>query len=231
MSYCPHGYSPEQLAADLCRKCLRARRDTVEREREALFAEVRGLRERVQELESPRSYLPPGKERDEALALAKLREMEIARRSEYDRAEALTKERDEAQWHLGNLLARIHRDGGQYHAAHGTEKAVSDADRISAERTGQIDELRAEVERARRQQDRLALLESALFWQLERRWVGLGAGMFQPDPDAPPREVYRVSIRHPNPSLARVRWTDDCPTAADALDEALLLLDSLRGDR
>lgn len=33
-----------------------------------------------------------------------------------------------AEAHLGNLLARIHRDGGHYQEKHGTEKAVADAD-------------------------------------------------------------------------------------------------------
>lgn len=33
-----------------------------------------------------------------------------------------------AESHLGNLLARIHRDGGHYQDQHGTEKAVADAD-------------------------------------------------------------------------------------------------------
>jgi len=32
--------------------------------------------------------------------------------------------------HLGNLLARIHRDGGHYQDKHGTAKAVADADAI-----------------------------------------------------------------------------------------------------
>jgi hypothetical protein len=34
---------------------------------------------------------------------------------------------------LANLLARIHRDGGQYLEEHGYEKAVADADRIVVE--------------------------------------------------------------------------------------------------
>lgn len=40
---------------------------------------------------------------------------------------------DEAKRHLGNLLARIHRDGGHYEEEHGTEKAVKDADHIVAQ--------------------------------------------------------------------------------------------------
>lgn len=40
--------------------------------------------------------------------------------------------------HLGNLLARIHRDGGQYQAEHGTEKAVAEADRIVSEMMGEV---------------------------------------------------------------------------------------------
>lgn len=34
----------------------------------------------------------------------------------------------DASRHLSNLLARIHRDGGQYEAEHGIDKAVADAD-------------------------------------------------------------------------------------------------------
>lgn len=34
----------------------------------------------------------------------------------------------EAEQHLGNLLARIHGDGGHYQHKHGTDKAVADAD-------------------------------------------------------------------------------------------------------
>ncbi|MBV5322597.1 MAG: hypothetical protein JZU60_02030 [Ilumatobacteraceae bacterium] len=36
-------------------------------------------------------------------------------------------ERDALNNHLGNLLAVIHRDGGHYQDAHGTDKAVADA--------------------------------------------------------------------------------------------------------
>jgi len=40
----------------------------------------------------------------------------------------------DAARHLSNLLAIIHRDGGQYQDAHGTEKAVADAIELSASR-------------------------------------------------------------------------------------------------
>ena len=39
-------------------------------------------------------------------------------------------ERDDIKRHLGNLLARIHGDGGHYLEEHGIDKAVSDADDI-----------------------------------------------------------------------------------------------------
>ena len=37
-----------------------------------------------------------------------------------------------AEERLSSLLARVHRDGGHYEAAHGTEKAWADADEIVA---------------------------------------------------------------------------------------------------
>lgn len=56
-----------------------------------------------------------------------------------ERAEAAEAERDEArislgeaEHHLSNLLARIHRDGGHYEADHGAVKAAEDADKIVA---------------------------------------------------------------------------------------------------
>lgn len=44
----------------------------------------------------------------------------------------LRAERDKAQRHTSELLARIHRDGGHYEADHGTSKAAADADTIVA---------------------------------------------------------------------------------------------------
>lgn len=38
--------------------------------------------------------------------------------------------KDEAVKHLGNLLARLHRDGGHYQTKYGTKKAAEDADSI-----------------------------------------------------------------------------------------------------
>lgn len=49
------------------------------------------------------------------------------------RASSLAAELNEARANVGNLLARIHRDGGHYAARHGTAKAVADADLIVAE--------------------------------------------------------------------------------------------------
>lgn len=40
---------------------------------------------------------------------------------------------DTPLYHLRNLLARIHRDGGEYTAKHGIEKSVADADQIVAD--------------------------------------------------------------------------------------------------
>ena len=46
------------------------------------------------------------------------------------------------QKHLGNLLARIHGDGGHYQDEHGVEKAVADADLKFCEMQRQIEELK-----------------------------------------------------------------------------------------
>jgi septal ring factor EnvC (AmiA/AmiB activator) len=82
---------------------------------------------------------------------------EITERAENLRAmlDAAVRERDEARRHLGNLLARIHRDGGQYQERHGTEKAVADADRIVANRNAELDEAREDVETLRKLNDQL----------------------------------------------------------------------------
>lgn len=56
-----------------------------------------------------------------------------ALRTLLERNAALERERDTARRHTGNLLARIHRDGGHYEGEHGTSKAVEDADLIISE--------------------------------------------------------------------------------------------------
>jgi hypothetical protein len=53
-----------------------------------------------------------------------------------------------AERHLGNLLARVHGDGGHYQAEHGDDKAVSDAkERIVRERA-MLDEAQAALREA-----------------------------------------------------------------------------------
>lgn len=42
--------------------------------------------------------------------------------------------------HLGHLLARIHRDGGQYQAGHGTEKAVADAEQLISQWLAELEQ-------------------------------------------------------------------------------------------
>lgn len=57
----------------------------------------------------------------------------LARHSHHDldlRVERVIGERDSAQHMLGELLARIHRDGGHYATEHGLAKATTDADSI-----------------------------------------------------------------------------------------------------
>jgi hypothetical protein len=61
---------------------------------------------------------------------AMLREVESAKLSHEGQrrnTKRFMAERDELQRKLDDLLAVIHRDGGQYQAAHGLEKAYSDA--------------------------------------------------------------------------------------------------------
>jgi hypothetical protein len=55
------------------------------------------------------------------------------------RTEKAERERD-------NLLARIHRDGGDYINVHGLDKALKDADAIVARLYAERDELREEIE-------------------------------------------------------------------------------------
>jgi len=78
------------------------------------------------------------------------------------RIELLEAERDaataragRAERDLGNLLARIHGDGGQYQAEHGTEKAVADADSMVARAFADRHELLAERDRYRAAMERL----------------------------------------------------------------------------
>lgn len=75
-----------------------------------------------------------------------------------------------------------------------------------------------------RNADRIALLESPLFFHVERRWTGDEWGC-----TGPTHEVYRVGLRHPDPNRGLVVWTDDHSTAAEAIDAALLMVDTWRG--
>lgn len=86
-------------------------------------------------------------------------------------------------------------------------------------------EVEADLVRLCRAEDRMALLESPLFWALERRWTGGEWGRTDPT-----HEAYRVGLRHPDPNRALVLWTDEHPTAAEAIDEALLMADRLQGE-
>ena len=49
---------------------------------------------------------------------------------------------------LSNLLAIIHRDGGQYQSEHGTAKAVTDAHQVWAELVAERNALRAALDLA-----------------------------------------------------------------------------------
>lgn len=63
-----------------------------------------------------------------------------------DLLETIARERDEAlvsERNLGNLLARIHRDGGHYQETRGTLKACVDADLVVSELLAKADALAA----------------------------------------------------------------------------------------
>jgi hypothetical protein len=62
-----------------------------------------------------------------------------------------------AERQLGNLLARIHRDGGHYQSSHGTEKACADAETVVGGLLAASDQLEA-AER------RVAELEESTGW-------------------------------------------------------------------
>ena len=80
-------------------------------------------------------------ERDTSIAAAVAAERE-ARAAEIDR---LKRERH----HIYDLLARIHRDGGQYAAEHGVEKACDDAESQVAAWLDTINSVDALIEQAR----------------------------------------------------------------------------------
>ena len=68
-----------------------------------------------------------------------------ALRKQHDEIDRLKRERH----HIYDLLARIHRDGGQYAAEHGVEKACEDAESQVAAWLDTISEVDALIEQAR----------------------------------------------------------------------------------
>lgn len=86
------------------------------------------------------------------------------------RLETLARERDEAlisERNLGNLLARIHRDGGHYQAKHGTLKACVDADLIVSGLLGKADSLAAAEARVKELEGALALYRDAVRFDVQ----------------------------------------------------------------
>ena len=118
-------------------EALRQKHDEIERMRK--------------ELESARLYLGDSKLesdqlRDEAYSARKQRDSEKQKakmlQAEIDR---LKRERN----HIYDLLARIHRDGGQYTAEHGVEKSCDDAEEQVAAWLDTINSVDALIEQAR----------------------------------------------------------------------------------
>lgn len=72
---------------------------------------------------------PDGNE-DWRLAESAVRAVKETRADAEREADELEAERHTVRKQLGDLLAVIHRDGGHYQDAHGTEKAVEDAMRV-----------------------------------------------------------------------------------------------------
>lgn len=75
---------------------------------------------------------------------------------------ALQGERDEKSNQLGDLLAIIHRDGGQYQEAHGNKKAVDDAHLIWADLMRRAEAAEAEVARLKAELERLHELDTCM---------------------------------------------------------------------
>lgn len=73
------------------------------------------------------------------LSSDKLREIYSAVEELMHASEGYLARAQSAEGHLGNLLARIHRDGGYYQNEHGTDKAVSEASIKVAEMYGALD--------------------------------------------------------------------------------------------
>lgn len=59
--------------------------------------------------------------------------------------------------YLGNLLAVIHRDGGQYQSEHGTERAVSDALKKIPRMQGRLNELESDLDKIEERNNQLEL--------------------------------------------------------------------------
>lgn len=83
------------------------------------------------------AYIAPGAELYSApqppVPCPKCAQHEIDSAFEHDYKMELQAKVAELEHHVGNLLARIHRDGGHYQAEHGNDKAIRDADLIVAE--------------------------------------------------------------------------------------------------
>lgn len=71
----------------------------------------------------------------------------------------------ELERHLGNLLARIHRDGGHHQNLVGTEQAVKDADAQIVAWLGQADKLAESQAREARLRSALEDAQKALDWE------------------------------------------------------------------
>lgn len=67
------------------------------------------------------------------LSSDKLREIYSAVERLMYESEGYLRRATAAEKHLGNLLARIHGDGGHYQDEHGTDKAVEEADMLICE--------------------------------------------------------------------------------------------------
>jgi len=112
--------SPDNVLSAL--RSLSARLAEAERERDAALADNEAYAITEAQVGEPR--------REEAEALD---DWQARAEAAEARAALLAADLNEARANVGNLLARIHRDGGHYEARHGTAKAVADADLIVAE--------------------------------------------------------------------------------------------------
>lgn len=198
-----HALAADQARRDLaaCERALEERVDDAEEDARDLRLALVAANARAEAAERDRNF-----ERVRANEwLAQLHDSERDRIAVSERAEAAERERDEARRERNMHVARLED----------MERLIVGA--IDAQGPTPVHDLQRIVEERAAAWCALAFLESPDFGELERRHVGGGYW----HKDEPELDVYRVGFRDPSPNAARVLWTDECETAAEAIGEAL----------